>query len=189
VALSTRYFNKVGANVSASYAASHGWTPTLRLGYRRTPPTYLYLDGSYSVQSTNEEHDLFIVSPSVEKAWERIRLTTNADLTFLSGSLYYNVGLKGKLFFNGDNVSSVSLITGFGSFPELTFFEQTALRNISHTNAMVGLDLQYLCSRHLCLGLAGSWNTCYNPHRLDDGSLVSAYRNIFSLTAQVHVAF
>ena len=189
VALSTRYFNKVGANVSASYAASHGWTPTLRLGYRRTPPTYLYLDGSYSVQSTNEEHDLFIVSPSVEKAWERIRLTTNADLTFLSGSLYYNVGLKGKLFFNGDNVSSVSLITGFGSFPELTFFEQTALRNISHTNAMVGLDFQYLCSRHLCLGLAGSWNTCYNPHRLDDGSLVSAYRNIFSLTAQVHVAF
>ena len=189
VAFSTRFFNKVGANVSASYAAPRGWTPTLRLGYRRTPPTYLYLGGSNTGLYTNEQHDLFIVAPSVEKAWERIRLTTNADLSILSGSVYYNVGLKGKLFFNGDNVSSVSLLTGFGSFPELTFFEQTALRNVSHTNAMVGLDFQYLCSRHLCLGLTGSWNTCYNPYRREDGSLLSAYRNIFSLTAQVHVAF
>ena len=189
LALSTRYFNKVGANVSASYAAPRGWTPSLRLGYRRTPTTYLYLGGSNTGLSTNEEYNLYIVSPSVEKAWERIRLTANADLSVLSGSVYYNIGLKGKLFFNDDNISSVALITGFGSFPELTFFEQTALHNVSHTNAMVGFDFQYLISRHLSLGLTGSWNTCYNPYRRDDGSLASSYRNIFSIAAQCHVAF
>lgn len=188
-AVSTQYFNKLGANISLSYAAPRGWTPSLRLGYRRTPPTYLYLGGASLGSGTNEEHNLYLVSPSLEKSWEYIKVTGNADLTFMSNSLYYNAGLKGKLFINNDNVSSVSLITGFGSFPELSFFEQTALQNVSHTNAMVGIDLQYLCTRHLSLGLAGSWNTCYNPFRRSDGTLESSYRNIFSIAMQFHLAF
>lgn len=107
----------------------------------------------------------------------------------MANSLYYNVGLKGKFLFNNDNVSSITLLTGFGSFPELTFFEQTALRNLSHTNAMVGFDLQYLCTRQLCLGLTGTWNTCYNPYRMKDGSWADSYRNIYALTFQAHIAF
>jgi hypothetical protein len=113
----------------------------------------------------------------------------NTDFALMSSSFYYNVGVKGKLFVNNDNISSVSLVTGFGSFPELTFFEQTALRNVSHTNAMVGFDVQYLCTRHLCLGLAGSWNTCYNPYIQSDGTLGDSYRNIYSITLQFHLAF
>ncbi|MBO7067481.1 MAG: tetratricopeptide repeat protein [Bacteroidaceae bacterium] len=189
VAVSTRYFNKFGANVSASYSAPHGWTPTLRFGYRRTPPTYLYLSGANMGLATKDEYNLFLVSPSVEKSWERIKLTANSDFSFLSGSFYYNIGLKGKLFINNDNVTSVSLITGFGSFPELSFFEQTALQNVSHTNAMVGFDVQYLCSRHLSVGLAGSWNTCYNPILQKDGTLADSYRNIYSVSLQLHLAF
>ena len=107
----------------------------------------------------------------------------------LDSKLYYNVGLKGKLFINNDNISSVSLITGFGSFPELSFFEQTALRGISHTNAMIGFDAQYLLTHNLYIGVAGSWNTCYNPYRQADGSLTASYRNIYSVTMQMHVAF
>ena len=136
-----------------------------------------------------DEFNLVLISPSVEKSWERIKLTANTDVTILSSSLYYNIGLKGKLFVNNDNISSVSLITGFGSFPELSFFEQTALRNVSHTNAMVGFDVQYLCTKHLCLGLTGSWNTCYNPYRLQDGTLEDSYRNIYSIALQFHLAF
>lgn len=186
---STRYFNKFGANLSAAYAADHGWTPSVRIGYRRTPETYIYLGGESAETMREGKYNLFLVSPSVEKSWERIKTTLSADLTAMEKSIYYNIGLKAKLFFNDDNISSVAIITGFGSFPELSFFEQTALRNLSHTNTMVGFDAQYLCTRHLYIGLSGSWNTCYNPYRLADGSLTDSYRNIYSITAQLHVAF
>ena len=189
IAASTRFFNKYSANLSVSYAAPENWTPSLRLGYRRTPPTYLYLGGNYYGMSTKDEFNIYILTPSVIKSWERISLTASTDLTLMVNSLYYNVGLKGKFLFNNDNISSITLLTGFGSFPELTFFEQTALRDLSHTNAMVGFDIQYLCSRQLCLGLTGTWNTCYNPYRMKDGSWVDSYRNIYALTLQAHIAF
>ena len=188
-AYSTKYFNKLSFNVSASYAADCGWTPSLRLGYRRTPETYLFLSQGSSELYTHNKYNLYVISPSVEKSWETIKTTLTADFSILQSKLYYNLGLKGKLFINDDNISSVSLLAGFGSFPELSFFEQTALRGISHTNAMIGFDAQYLLTHNLYVGIAGSWNTCYNPYRLDDGSLTSSYRNIYTISMQMHVAF
>lgn len=185
---STRYFSVFGANISASYLAPRGWTPSLRLGYRRTPPTYLYLGGENIGFVTKDEYNLFLLTPSVLKSWERVELNANTDLALFNGDFYYNVGLKGKLFINNDNISSVSLITGVGSFPELTFFEQTDLQNVSHTNAMVGFDIQYLFSRHFCLGLAGTWNTYYNPYRKGT-ELIGSYKNIYTITLQLHLAF
>lgn len=186
---STRFFNRYGANISASYALTDDWTASLRLGYRRTTPTYLYLGGNSAGLVTKKEFNILIASPSVVQSWERINVSLGSDFTYMSRSLYYNVGLKGKFFINNDNISSITLLSGFGSFPELTFFEQTALRDLSHTNAMVGFDFQYLLTRQLCLGLTGSWNTCYNPYRMKDGSLVDSYRNIYALTLQAHIAF
>jgi len=107
----------------------------------------------------------------------------------MRSDIYYNVGMKGKLFINDDNISSVSLMAGIGSFPELNFFDQTALKELSHTNAMVGFDAQYLLTENLYLGLSGSWNTYYSPYRTLEGILVDSYRNIYSLTLQLHVAF
>ncbi len=185
----TQFFNKISANISLSYAMIHDWTPSLRIGYRRTPETYIYLHSGSATSLSNEKMHLFIATPSIEKAWERVRTTLSVDLTAMDHSIYYNVGLKGKLFFNDDNVSSVALVTGFGSFPELTFFEQTALRNVSHTNSMVGFDAQYLCTRHLSLGLAGSWNTCFSPYVDAFKVLHDSYKNIYSLTFQIHLAF
>ena len=185
-AYSTRFFNKIGTNIMAAYHMNHNWTPSLRFGYRRTPKTYLFMAGG---TATNKKHSLYIVTPAVEKSWDRIKASCNVDVTFMESSVYYNIGLKGKLFINDDNISSVSLMTGFGSFPELTFFEQTALQNLSHTNAMVGFDAQYLVTKNMYLGLSGSWNTYFNPYR--DASRVyhDSYRNVFSITAQLHVAF
>lgn len=191
VSYSTRYFNKWGASISASYAANKGWTPALRLSYRRTPETYLYLSAASKETAEHEKYNLFILTPSVEKSWrdDRIRTTLNVDMATMKSGVYYNVGLKGKLFFNDDNISSVSLITGFGSFPELSFFEQTALRNVSHTNSMIGFDVQVLISPSFYIGLSGNWNTCYNPYWDGNGVLTDSYRNIYSITAQLHVAF
>ena len=185
-AYSTRFFNKIGANIMAAYHMNRDWTPSLRLGYRRTPKTYLFMKGG---NVTHDNHNLFIVTPAIEKSWERMKASCNIDVTFMESSVYYNIGLKGKLFINEDYISSVSLLTGFGSFPELTFFEQTALNNMSHTNAMVGFDAQYLVTKNMCVGLTGSWNTYFNPYR--DASRVyhDSYRNVYSITAQLHVVF
>jgi tetratricopeptide (TPR) repeat protein len=186
---STRYFNKYGANLSFAYSSANGWTAALRLGYRRTPKTYLYLGGINAGKSTNAEYNLFLASPSVEKAWEHISLRASTDLVAMAGSLYYNVGLRGSFFFKDDNTSSISLLAGFGSFPELSFFEQTALRNLSHTNTMVGVDARILISRRFALGLTGSWNTCYDPVSKPDGTILDSYRNIYALAARVQIAF
>lgn len=189
ISLSTRYFNRIGANLMASYSTAGGWTPSLRLGYRLTPPTYLYLGGSNMGRVANDEFSIYLVTPSVSKAWERAVLTADTDLSFMAGSLYYHTGLKGRFLINNDNVSSITLMTGFGTFPELTFFEQTSFQDFSHTSAMVGLDLQYLLTDRLCLGITGTWNTCYSPQRRPDGSLRDSYRNIFAIAVQAHIAF
>ena len=190
-AVSTKYFNKFGANASASYTMDHGWVPSLKLGYRRTPKTYLYLrNDEGETETILGEFSLFLLTPSVEKTWtERIKTSLNVDVITLRNSLYFNVGLKGKLFINDDNISSVSLLAGVGTFPELSFFEQTALKNVSHTNAMVGFDAQYLVTRHLYLGLTGNWNTYFSPYVDKDGILNDSYRNVYSLTLQMHLAF
>lgn len=190
LAYSTRYFNTWSGNISVTYSANHDWTYSLRFGYRRTPKGYIFLSTGSDYRAEQERYHLFLLSPSIGKAWtERIQTTANADLAIIRGGFYYNIGLKGKLFINDDNTSSVSLVTSLGTFPELTFFEQTALQRLSHLNAMVGLDVQYLLTRHLCLGLTGSWNTCYDPYRLADGSMQSHYRNIYTICAQLHLAF
>lgn len=186
---STRYFNKIGANLAAAYAANHNWTLSLRAGYRLTPRTYLYLGPGSDKEAEYRKYHLIILTPAVAKSWERINTALSADLILLHRGLYYNIGWKGKIFVNEDNVSSVSLLAGFGSFPELNFFDQTALRSIAHTNAMVGFDAQYLITHNLGLGLTGTWNTCYNPARRGDGTLLASYRNIYTINLQLHVAF
>lgn len=190
LAYATRYFNTWSTNLSATYSANHDWTLSLRLGYRRTPKDYVFLNEDGGTRGVQERNNLFLFSPSVEKIWtERIRTAANADMAFIRSKLYYNIGIKGKLFVNDDNVSSVSLLASLGTFPELTFFEQTALQRLSHLNAMVGFDAQYLLTRHFSLGFTGSWNTYYDPYRLPDGSMGNRYRNIYSLCLQLHLAF
>ena len=123
-------------------------------------------------------------------AWgDRVSTRLSTDLVVMQGTLYYNVGLRGTFFFKDDDTSSISLLAGFGSFPELNFFEQTALQNLSHTNTMVGFDARILISRQLALGLTGSWNTCYNPVTRPDGTILDSYRNIYTLAARVQIAF
>ena len=190
MAYATQYFNIWSGNLSAAYNANHDWTLGLRFGYRRTPKGYIYLSDGSSISAKQDSNNLYLLSPSVEKIWtERIRTTANADMAIIRSGFYYNIGLKGKLFVNDDNITSVSLITSLGTFPELTFFEQTALQRLSHLNAMVGFDVQYLLTRHLCVGITGSWNTCYDPYRLNDGSTANRYRNIYSICVQLHLAF
>ena len=184
-----RYFNRFGLNLSGTYEFDFGLVTGLRFGYRRTPPTYLYLGGDNAGQAIKGSFNLFMLTPSAEMAWDRVSARLSTDFVLLQGGLYYNVGLRGTFFFKDDDTTSISLLTGFGSFPELSFFEQTAIQNFSRTNTMVGFDARILISRQLALGITGSWNTCFNPVRRLDGTILDSYRNIYSLAARVQIAF
>ncbi|MCH5219849.1 MAG: tetratricopeptide repeat protein [Muribaculaceae bacterium] len=187
-----KYFNTLGANISASYSADRDWTPSLKLGYRLTPTDFIY---SSTTQRTGRYH-VAMLTPSCAKSWERINTSLDVSLIALKEvgranlSFHYNVGWKGKLFFNEDNISSISLLAGFGSFPELTFFDNTGLGNFSKVNAMVGFDVQYLFSSHFYMGLLGAWNTYYNPlHSEALAQSFDAYRNVYSINVQFHLSF
>ena len=187
ISYGTKFFNKLGLNLMGSYNADHGWTPSLRLGYRLTPKNYITTESS----SRASTFHVFLLTPAIMKSWERINTSLGVDLVVLSEtarvargtSFHYNVGWKGKLFFNEDNVSSVSLLAGFGSFPELTFFDQMAQTSLSRINAMLGFDVQYLFSSNFYMGLTGTWNT-YN-----EGVQADSYRNVYSINVQLHIAF
>ena len=185
----TKYFNKIGVNVGASYDLHNSWVPSAKLGYRLTAPTYV-VDKNDANTIYYKRYSVFILSPSIEKSWDRIKASANVDLIGMKTGFYYNVGLKGKIFVNNDNVSSVGLLAGFGSFPELAFFDQTALSTLSHTNAMVGLEGMYLVTNNFAISLNGNWNTYYYPVRLNvEEPLVHSYRNVFSVNLGLHVSF
>ena len=189
ISWSSRYFNKFGINVSGTYTWGFGLTAGFRLGYRLTPPTYLYLGGENAGQSIKENFSIFLATPSAEMVWDRFSARLSTDVILMRGGLYANVGLKGSFFFKEDDYSSISLLAGFGSFPELTFFEQTAIQNFSRANSMVGFDARLLISNQYAVGLTGSWNTCFNPVKAKDGTILDSYKNVYALAVRVQIAF
>ena len=186
----TKLFNRYGANLQFGVDVGRGWGFSLKGAYRRTLPMYLYDHSEGEWIEGYERHNLFMVSPGAEKSWERIKLNLNVDLISLDlKNYYYNASLKGKIFVNEDNISSVSAIIGFGSFPELTYFDQTTMNGITNMNAMVGVEGIYLLTKNLYVGLAGTWNTYYNPAITPGGYAVESYRNIYTINASLHIAF
>lgn len=186
----TKLFNRVGANLAFTVDVGRGWDLTLKGGYRLTLPMYLYDHKEGEWIEGYERHNLVMVSPSVWKSWDRVKLGANVDLISLDlKNYYYNTTFKSKFFVNNDNVSSVGVYAGFGSFPELTFFDQTTMNGITNMNAMVGADFMYLITKNLSVSVAGFWNTYYNPSFTSDGYAVDSYKNIYTWNVSLHLAF
>lgn len=190
VSYGTKFFNLLGLNLGASYTnLKNGWVPSLKLGFRYTAPTYI-VDKNDATQIDYKRYFIGILTPSIEKSWDRIKASASVDLIGMKTGFYYNIGLKGKIFVNNDNVSSVGVLAGFGSFPELAFFDQTGSNTLSHTNAMVGIEGMYLVTNNFAISLNGNWNTYYYPVRLNfDQPMRDSYRNVFSINIGLHVAF
>lgn len=186
--LANRFFSKISANLSGSYEFKNDWTASLRLGYRRTANIYKFEESSTRLIKKSDDYNLFIVTPSLMKFWQDTYMTmAQLDLFYMDSELYYNVNGKAKMFFLSDAVSSIGVLAGIGSFPELNMFDMNLMHNVSHTNTMVGLDVQWLMLRNLSVELTGSWFTYYNP-RLVKGEVASYYRNFYNLSLQLHIA-
>lgn len=189
-AYGTKYFNKAGGNLSFSAALKKGWTLGVKAAYRLTPPVFVY-DKNKNWDGDYKKRNVTMLGPRISKEWDKVGLHINADLITLDllSNIYYNVNLRGKFFINDDGVSSVAASAGFGSFPELAFFDQTTMNGITNMNAMVGIDGAYLLTKNLILTLAGAWNTYYNPIFTADGYPLDSYRNIYSVSLGLQVAF
>lgn len=186
----TKYFNKVGGNLGFTASLKKGWSLGVKASYRLTPPIFLYVknhdwDGDY------KRRNLLMIGPRASKEWERVGLHFNLDLISMDfvKNFYYNLSLKSKFFINEDGVSSVGASAGFGSFPELTFFDQTTMNGVTNMNAMVGVDGTYLITKNFFISLAATWNTYYNPVFVDGGYPRDSYRNIYSINLGLHIAF
>lgn len=187
---SNKLFNKFGVNAGVTYSANRGWTFGLKAGFRRTLPMYLYEQDDYEWREHYERYNMVDAKFSMEKAWEKVIVGANINgITLDFKNYYYNVGAKGKFFINEDNISAVGVSAGFGSFPEITFFDQTTMNGITHMNAMVGIEGTYLITKNFYAGLAGTWNTYYSPTFNTDGFAEASYRNIYSINLSLHVAF
>lgn len=185
----TKFFNKFGANLAFTHDFRKGWTLGAKASYRRTPKVFLY-DKDKGWEGGYEKRNLLMVGPRVSKSWDRVGLHLLADLISIDlKHYYYNVNLKSKFFVNDDGVTSIGASAGFGSFPELTFFDQTTMNGITNMNAMVGVEGTVLITRNLSINLAGNWNTYYNPVFNEFGEAQDSYRNIYSLTASLNIAF
>ena len=186
----TKLFNKIGGNLQFGVDLGRGWSASLKGAYRLTPPMYLYDHREGEWIEGYQRHNLYMISPGGQKAWDRVILSANLDLISLDlKNYYYNTAIKGKIFVNEDNISSVAATIGFGSFPEITYFDQTTMNGITNMNAMVGLEGIYLITKNLFVGLSGTWNTYYNPEFTSEGYAVASYRNVYSINASLHLAF
>ncbi|MCH5242300.1 MAG: tetratricopeptide repeat protein [Muribaculaceae bacterium] len=185
----SKQFNKFGGNLGITKVLPKGWSLGAKASYRLTPPMVLYeKDKGWT---TNEKrYNLLMLGPRLSKEWEKVGLHLNVDAIALDlKNYYYNASLKAKFFINEDGVSSISAIAGVGSFPELDFFDEMVMNGISNMNGMVGVDFNYLLTKNLILGVAGNWNTYYNPDFNSDGIPVDSYRNIYSVTGYLQVCF
>lgn len=186
--LANRFFSEISANLSGSLEFKNDWTASFRLGYRRTSNIYKYEETATRLAKKRDKYNLFIATPSLMKIWDDTYMTmAQLDLFYMDSELYYNVNGKAKMFFLSDAVSSIGVLAGIGSFPELNMFDMNLMHNVSHTNTMVGLDVQWLALRNLAIELTGTWFTYYNP-RIVKGEVASYYRNFYNLSLMLHIA-
>ena len=184
-----KYFNHYGLNLSASRNLRHDWTASLKLGYRKTTEMErMEYDEDGAVVTLRDEYNLFMITPSVQKIlMEKYSFGAQFDGVMMDGKFYYNASAKAKMMLTEDGVTSVTLMGGFGSFPELNLFDLAVAQCFTNTNTMVAVDAQVLLAKNLALGITGTWYTNYNPTVIYQ-VLTTYYRNLFSLSLQLHVA-
>ncbi len=89
-----------------------------------------------------------------------------------------------------DGRTSVVASAGCGTAPELNIIDLYSISSsFSHMNTYVSLGGQYMLTPHLSLGLLGVWNTLYDQKQMEDGTLVTQYRNLYNGYVQIFISF
>lgn len=199
IAVANKYFPSLAVNVGLSKQLKNDWEVGLKAGYRRLPDTKQYV---YRATTTEQEgasylitgpRDMFTLTPDVSKTWYPFWTNAKVDLIALGSKFYYNTSAQAKYFLNDDGRTNIQAMAGFGSFPEMSVVDNSLIRTFSHTNTMVGLGGQFLVTKHLTLGLLGTWYTYYNTYyTLNSANSLTTYtryKNLYNVYFQVYINF
>ncbi len=168
------YFPKYVANISATRYFENDWFVDAGLGYR-----YLM-----------DKENLFCYSTAINKIFEPFTLTLGGSLITYDSELFFNAYTKIKYSPFEDGRTSVVASAGCGTAPELNIIDLYSISSsFSHMNTHVSLGGQYMLTSHLSLGVLGVWNTLYDQKQMEDGTLVTQYRNLYNGYVQIFISF
>jgi tetratricopeptide (TPR) repeat protein len=168
------YFPKYVANISATRYFKNDWFVDAGLGYR-----YLM-----------DKENLFSYSTAINKIFEPFTLTLGGSLITYDSDLFFNAYTKIKYSPFDDGRTSVVASAGCGTAPELNIIDLYSISSsFSHMNTHVSLGGQYMLTSHLSLGVLGVWNTLYDQKQMEDGTLVTQYRNLYNGYVQIFISF
>lgn len=210
LALATRYFPSITADVSLRHYLKNEWEIAAHLGYRRVSAYNKIFGWDQDVADSSTDGNGFIfrgweeakthlltVGGEVAKTVEDVRLAAKLDLHLFNSNLYYNAQVEAKYFPINDGRTNINATASIGSAPETAVLDYALPGSFSHTNTMVGLGGQYMLTPHITIGLMGTWNTYYNQTNKVTGSSINQgvetistrYRNLYNVYAQVYISF
>ena len=208
-AYGTKYFPKIAANVSVTRSFNKDWGLNIHAGYRLIPaydkefkwdPQLWessqgqngYLFSHWNKSNTN----LITVGAEVTKDIDQVHFSGKLDLNLFDSNLYYNTQIGAKYFPADDGRTNIMATASIGSAPETAVLDYALPGSFSHTNTMVGLGGQYMLTPHITLGLMGTWNTFYSQTNTKTGNIntpkvniVTLYKNLYNIYAQVYISF
>ncbi|MDO4929593.1 MAG: hypothetical protein Q4E59_00510 [Bacteroidales bacterium] len=210
VAGAGKYFPQLMANLSATYTFDSGWEAEARVGYRRINSykkafeydTTVYNEDTQSYGTwtfadwERTRQNLFNVGLGASTNVGDFALSGKADGFFLSGKVYVNVQAQAKYFPLNDGRTNVTALAGVGTAPEATLIDNALPGTFDKLNAVVGLGGQYMFNKHISLGVMGTWHTFYHQSNTRSGTdtdysdyLVTRYKNLFNVDAQLYISF
>ena len=210
IAVADKYFPQLAANLSAAYAFNGGWEAELRAGYRRintykkafTFDTTVYNEetGEYGTWVFSNwdrtRQNLFSVALGATKTLTDFTINGRVDAFFLSGETYVNFLAQAKYFPLDDGRTSVTALAGVGTAPEATLIDNAMPGTFDKLNVVLGLGGMYMLNGHISLGVTGTWHTFYHESNARSGTaadytdyLVTRYKNLFNVDAQLYISF
>ena len=216
-----RYFPVFTANLQATRTFSNGWAGDVHAGYRLINSyekafRYTYNDAATGKTYYDEAAAAFtsegagwvfdkwrrqrssLINAGVGATWspDPFVVSGKADAYLLKSNIYFNVMLQGKYFPLNDGRTNINVLGSVGTAPETTLIDQALPGTFNKLNSMVGLGAEYLLTRHISIGVQGTWHTFYNQTNSRTGTysnykdaVTTRYKNLFNIDAQVHISF
>lgn len=205
-----KYFPQIVATVGVTRTFKNDWEVGAHVNYRRVSSyrkTFAY-DTSVFNEDTQqfgtwtfadwqtERHNLFNIGVQVDKPVPFFDLTAKFDTYLMSGHFYVNGQVQAKYFPWEDRRMSLYALAGVGTAPEATFIDNAMPGSFDKLNSLVGFGASYRFTRHVTVGVLGTWNTFYHDSNRREGTLYdyrdyndTRYKNLFNVDAQVVISF
>lgn len=209
-AWANRYFPQVALSAGATRYLRNDWTLDGIVAFRRIDAYDKVFawhpaesapagqpDGAWVLTGWKRSHlNLLTAGVGASKELGQFALDGHADAFLISSSFYVNLRARAKYYPFDDRRTSIMAMCSAGTAPEVTMIDNAQPGAFDKLNTMVGLGGAYALTRHVTLGLIGTWHTFYNPSVARQGTPAGFtdattfnYRNLYNVYGQVFINF